>query len=72
MGMKVDLQEMGWQISPFRHCKEFTVAERTREIRGKKMSYKMYVPSVNLVRISWMNISYSLQKTEESRTRRNM
>jgi hypothetical protein len=48
------------------------VAERTREIRRKEMSYNMYVPSVNLVSFSWMKVCYSLQKAEESGTRKTV
>jgi extradiol dioxygenase family protein len=51
MAAKVDLQEIRWQISPIRRCKGLTVAEGTREIRRRKMSYNMYVPSANLVSI---------------------
>jgi hypothetical protein len=60
-GLEDNLEKMKWQISPVRHCEGLTIAVRTREIRGKKMSYKMYVPSANLTRTYWMNISYSQQ-----------
>lgn len=68
-GPKDNLEKIKWQISAVRHCEGLTVAVRTREIGGKKMSYKMYVPSVNLVSAFWMNVSYNQQESEGLRPR---